>query len=117
MSQTVFAKWIVEGSREEIIDMIEDGEFHIQVFQNENSDDSDTIDPDDEDSKIRFEPIVGGRLDGCYEVVLTGEASGPVLSPSVPEDAVCYDKSGKVINKAYDFGFAKRMASNKKEVK
>jgi hypothetical protein len=109
----VFAKWIVEGSRAKIIDMIEDGEFYIQVFKDENDDDSDTLYCDDGDSNLTFKPVVGGRLDGCYEIMLTGPASGPILSPSSPEEATCYDLNGKSIGEAYEFGPVKHKTVTK----
>ena len=111
----VFAKWIVEGTREEILDMIEDGEFYIQTYETPEDDNSDTLDPADGESKINFTQIKGGRLDGCYEVILTGEAKNKVLSPSAPEEHTCYDEKGKEIGEACDFGIVEPKAKTKKK--
>lgn len=111
----VFAKWIVEGTRAEILDMIEDGEFYIQTYETPEDDNSDTLDPADGESKINFTQIKGGRLDGCYEVILTGEAKNEVLSPSAPEEQTCYDENGKEIGEACDFGPVEPKPKTKKK--
>jgi hypothetical protein len=86
---------------------IEDGEFYIQTYETPEDDNSLTLDPDDGESKITFDEIKGGRLDGCYEVTLTGDTPNEVYSPSGPESAPCLDKTGKNIGEAYDYGVVK----------
>lgn len=73
----VYAKWLVQGTKAQIKEAIEEDGFYIQVYQDENDDNSDTI--YSSEAKTTITPVGGGK--GYYEVQMIGEASGPVLSP------------------------------------
>lgn len=116
MKKTAYAKWFVDGSREQVERMIKEGAFFIQF------DKADSLSSDDGVSKVEFNQVSGGKLDGSYEVILTGDVdtTDKVMAPGWNADVEdceycrCLDDHAKDTGEAYDFGFLKAKKAVKK---
>ena len=113
----VYAKWLVKGNLEDIKAMVEEDEFYIQIFADDEDMDNFTFFPSEDDTTANIKPA----KKGYYTVFLVGSFNPadyegydntPVLSPSCMDGEIAtekkihaYDpKTGRKTDEAYDWG-------------